>query len=109
LFAFNRIIERSKSLVVVVALHIGPYAGIAFVAPNGFALVGEPFPTAQHWLKLPTRPVDFDANSIWAYFQKLKEIESGKPFNLCVFCLKTFGSYNATKCNNTHPDFTVAK
>ena len=72
-------------------------AGTFVDAPNGFELVGDPVPTAQHWLTLPTRPVDFDANSVWAYVQKLKKIESGKPFSLCVFCLKTFGSYNATK------------
>jgi len=48
---------------------------------NCFESVGDPVPTAQHWLKLATRPADFDENSVWAYVQKLKEIESGKPFN----------------------------
>ena len=72
-------------------------AGTFVVAPNGFELVGDPVPTAQHWLALPSRPVDFDANSVWTYVQKLKETESGKPYSLCVFCLKKFGSYNATK------------
>jgi len=72
-------------------------AGTFVVAPDGFELVGDPVPTAQHWLTLPTRPVDFDPNAVWAYVQKLKEIESGKQFSFCVFCLKTFGSYNAIK------------
>ena len=47
-------------------------AGTFVVAPNGFELVGDPVPSAQRWLTLPTRPVDFDANSVWAYVQKLK-------------------------------------
>ena len=72
-------------------------AGTFVVAPDGFELVGDPVPTAQHWLALSERPDDFDANLVWKYVQKLKEIESGKQFSMCVFCLKIFGSYNATK------------
>ena len=39
-------------------------AGTFVVAPNGFELVGDPVLTAQHWLTLPTRPVDFDENYV---------------------------------------------
>ena len=53
-------------------------AGTFVVAPNGFELVGDPVPTAQHWLTLTVRPNDFDANSVWKYVQKLREIESGE-------------------------------
>ena len=42
-------------------------AGTFVVAPNAFELVGDPVPTAQHWLTLTVRPDDFDANSVWKY------------------------------------------
>ena len=34
-------------------------AGTFVVAPNAFELVGDPVPTAQHWLTLTVRPYDF--------------------------------------------------
>ena len=67
------------------------------LSPNGFELVEDPVPTAQHWLTLTARPADFDANSVWIYVQKLREIEWGKQFSTCAFCLKKFAGHHATK------------
>ena len=50
-------------------------AGTFAVAPSAFELVGDPVLTAQHWLTLNVRPDDFDANSVWKYVQKVREIE----------------------------------
>ena len=53
--------------------------GTDAVAPNGgFELVGNPVPTAQHWLTLTVRPDDFDANSVWRYVHSLGQEECGR-------------------------------
>ena len=51
--------------------------------------------TAQHWLTYPTPQADYDANSVSAYVQKLKE--ENKQVSSCFvsFLLKTCGSCNA--------------
>ena len=66
------------------------------IIPDGFESVGTPVPIAQHWRSLQFRPDDFDPNSIWVFTQKLKDA-TGKQYALCVFCLKIFGGWNATK------------
>jgi hypothetical protein len=78
-------------------LFLEQMAGTFVVAPIGFELVGDFVPTAQHWLTLTVCPDDFDANLVWKYVQKLREIESGKQFSMCVFCLKKFAGHHATK------------
>ena len=50
-----------------------------------FEYLGDPVPTAQHWLILPSRQVDFNANSVWAYVQKLKGYNNKVCLCLCVF------------------------
>lgn len=67
------------------------------IIPDGYECVGTPVPLVGHWKALQSRPEDFDPNSIWSYFQKLKETATGKQSTLCVFCLKMFAGYNATK------------
>ena len=60
-------------------------------------------PTTQHWLILFARPDDFDASSsagsVWKYVGEECCEAAVKQFSMrmCVFCLKAFGSDNATK------------
>ena len=57
-FCLHLIAFHVRNLSSPLSLGIWAFAGMAgtfVVAPNGFGLVGNPVPTAQHWLTLPTR------------------------------------------------------